>query len=46
MGDRRGAHRISVKRPEEKRPLGSVWHRCEYNIQKNIQEVGWRHGLN
>jgi hypothetical protein len=39
MGDRRGADRILVERPEGRRPLGKTW---EYNIKMDLQEVGWR----
>jgi hypothetical protein len=45
MGNRIGINRFSVGKPEGKKPLGWVSHRREYNIQMNIQEVGWRHGL-
>jgi hypothetical protein len=45
MGEGRGAHRILVRRPEGRRPLGRPRRRWENNIKKDIQEVGWGHGL-
>jgi hypothetical protein len=39
-GDRRGAYRVSVERPEVKRPLGRPIRKWENNIKKD-QEVGW-----
>jgi hypothetical protein len=41
MGERRGAYRILVGRPEGRRPLGRPWRRWEDNINMNLQEVGW-----
>jgi hypothetical protein len=41
MGDRGGAYRILVGRPEGKRPLGRPRRRWEYNIKMDLQEVGW-----
>ena len=40
-GERRGAYRLLVGKPEEKRPFGRPRRRREDNIKKNIQEVGW-----
>jgi hypothetical protein len=39
--ERRGAYRVLIRKPEEKRPLGR--HRCrlEDNIKLGLQEVGW-----
>jgi hypothetical protein len=45
MGDRRGAYRILVGRPEGKRPLGRPMRIWKGTITINIQEVGWGHGL-
>jgi len=45
MGERTGAYRILVGRPEERRPPGRPRHRCEYNIKINFLEVEWAHGL-
>jgi hypothetical protein len=33
MGERRGVYRISVGKPEGKRPLGSLRHRWEDKIE-------------
>jgi hypothetical protein len=41
MGEGRGAYRISVGRPEGRRPLGRPRHRWEDNIKMELQEVGW-----
>jgi hypothetical protein len=41
MGDRKGAYRVLVGRPEGKRPLGRPRRRWEDNIKINLQEVGW-----
>jgi hypothetical protein len=41
IGDRRGAYRVSVGRPQGRRPLGTPRHRWEDNIKMHIQEVGW-----
>jgi len=40
-GDRRGAYRVLVGKPEGKRPQGRPRHRWEDNIQMDLQEVGW-----
>jgi hypothetical protein len=40
MGDRRGAHRVLVRRPKEKSPLGRPTCRWEGNTKMDIQEVG------
>ena len=37
----RGAYKILVGRPEERRPLGRHRHRGEDNIKMDLQEVGW-----
>jgi hypothetical protein len=41
MGERRGAYRILVGRPEGRRPLGRPRLRWEDNIKMDIQDVGW-----
>ena len=38
MGDRRCAHRVLVRRPEE---MEDIRHRWEDNIKMVLQEVGW-----
>jgi hypothetical protein len=45
MGEKRGAYRILVRRPEGRRPLGRPRRRCEDSIKMDLQEVGWGHGL-
>jgi len=40
MGERRGAFRVSVGKPEGKKSLGRPRHRKEDNIKMDIQEVG------
>jgi hypothetical protein len=41
MGEKRGAYRIFVGRPEGRRPLGRPRHRWEDNIEMDLQNVGW-----
>jgi hypothetical protein len=41
MGERRGAYRILVGRPEGRRPLGRPRRKWEDNIKMELQEVGW-----
>jgi hypothetical protein len=41
MGEKRGAYRILVERPEGRRPLGRPRRRWEDNIKMYLQEVGW-----
>jgi hypothetical protein len=45
MGEGRGAYRILVGRPEGRRPLGRPGRRWEDNINMDLREVGWGHGL-
>ena len=40
MGEKRGAYRILVGKPEGKRQLGRPRHRLEDNIKMELQEVG------
>jgi len=40
MGERGGAHRLWVGKPEGKRPLGRPMLRWGYNIKMYLQEVG------
>ena len=40
MGERRGASRVLVRKPEGKRPLDRPRHRQEDNIKMDLQEVG------
>ena len=41
MGDRRGAYRVSVGRPEGRRPIERRKARWEDNIKIDFQDVGW-----
>jgi hypothetical protein len=40
MGERRGAYRVLVVKPEGRRPLGRRRHRWEDNIKTDLREVG------
>jgi len=40
MGEGRGVHRVLVRKPEGKRPLGRPRCRWEDNIKMDLQEVG------
>ena len=40
LGERRGAYRFLVGKPEGKRPLGRPRRRWEDNIKMDLQEVG------
>jgi hypothetical protein len=44
MGEKRGACRILVARPEGRQPLGILDIDGDNN-KMDLQEVGWRHGL-
>jgi len=39
MGERRGAYRLLVGRPEGNRPFGRLRRRWEDNIKMDLQEV-------
>jgi hypothetical protein len=41
MGEKRGADRILLRRPEGRRPLGRPRRRWEDNIKMNLQDLGW-----
>jgi hypothetical protein len=41
MGERRGAHRVLVGKPEGRRPLGRPRCRWEDNIKTDLREVDW-----
>jgi hypothetical protein len=46
VAERRGGCKVSVGKPEGKRPLGILRRRWEDNIKMDLQEVGiWGHGL-
>ena len=40
MGEGRGVHRVLVRKPEGKRPMGRSRRRWEGNIKMDLQEVG------
>ena len=40
MGERRGAYRLLVGKPERKYPLGRPRCRCESNIKMDLKEIG------
>jgi hypothetical protein len=40
-GERRGANRVLVGKPEGRRPLGRLRRRWEDNIKMDLQEVGY-----
>ena len=40
MGERKGAYRDVMGKPEERRPLERSRRKLQYNIKKNFQEVG------
>jgi len=41
MGERRGAYRVLVGKPEGKRPLVRTRCRWEDNVKMDLQEVWW-----
>jgi hypothetical protein len=41
MGERRGAYRALVGKPEGRRPLGRPRRRWKDNIEMDLREVGW-----
>jgi hypothetical protein len=41
MGERRGAYRALVGKPEGRRLLGKPRRRWEDNIKMDLREVGW-----
>jgi len=43
---RRGAYRGLSQKPEGKRSLGRPRRRWNYNINMDLQEIGWWDGLN
>ena len=46
MGNRRGACRLLLDRPDGKKPLATPRRRWKGNIEMDLQEVGWgSHGL-
>ena len=45
MRERRGAYRGLEEAPEERRPLGTLRRKWEYNIKMDLTEGRWGHGL-
>jgi hypothetical protein len=41
IGERRGAYRALVGKPERRRPLGRPRRRWENNTKVDLREVGW-----
>jgi hypothetical protein len=41
MGERRGAYRALVGKPDRRRPLGRPRRRWEDNTKIDLREVGW-----
>jgi len=41
MGERSGADRVLVGRPEDKRPTGRPWRRWEDNVKMDMKGIGW-----
>jgi hypothetical protein len=41
MGERRGAYRALVGKPEGRRPVGRPRRRWEDNIKMDHREIGW-----
>jgi hypothetical protein len=41
MGERRGAYRALVRKPEGRRPLERSRRTWDDNIKMDLQEVGW-----
>jgi len=41
VGERGGAYRAVVRKPEGKRPLGGPGRRWKGNITVGLQEMGW-----
>jgi hypothetical protein len=44
-GESRGMYMVLVGEPEGKRLFGRRRRRCEDNIEVDLREVGWGHGL-
>jgi hypothetical protein len=45
MGERRGAYRVLLGKPEGRRPLERPRCRWQDNIKMDLREEGWGHGL-
>jgi hypothetical protein len=42
MGEARNVHRILVRKPEGRRPLGRTKHRWEDNLRMDLGQIGWK----
>jgi hypothetical protein len=42
MGEETNVHKVSVGKPEGKRPLGRPMRRWEGGIRMDLREIGWR----
>jgi hypothetical protein len=40
-GKRINAYKILVRKPEGRRPLGTLRHKWEHSIKMDLREVGW-----
>jgi hypothetical protein len=38
---KRPAHKVFVRKPERKEPLGRPRHRWEDNMKMDLREIGW-----
>jgi hypothetical protein len=45
MGKRRGAYKVLIGQPEERRPFGRSRHGWEDSVKMDLQNVEQRHGL-
>jgi hypothetical protein len=45
VGERRGASKVLVGKPEGRRSLSRPRHRWDDNIKMDIRNVEWGHGL-
>jgi hypothetical protein len=43
MGEERKLYKVSVRKPEGKRPLGGPRRRCESGIRMDLKEIGWEY---
>jgi hypothetical protein len=41
MGERRGAYKALVRKPEGRRPLGRPRHRWDNNVKMGFREMRW-----
>jgi hypothetical protein len=41
VGEKRNAYKVLVRKPEGKRPFGRTSRRWEYNIEMDLEDIGW-----